>query len=724
MARKTRPSRLSRREFLKLSTFGGLGLIAAACTAPQTPAPATVAPKTEAPKAAATTAPAAPAAPTSAPAAKAPAAQSPGSNLVGKLEGPQVVRDAAKMPTAFKEAPMLADKVKAGQLPAVKDRLPSEPMVVQPLSEIGKYGGTWRRGFTGPADAENMNRILSADKPLFWDFAGLEIRPSLARDWKVSDDGKTITLYLRKGAKWSDGKPFTADDWVFWYEDIYGDKEITPTPHPDMQVNGKPGVLKKVDDYTIVFEFPEANYLFEDLLAGSTFIGGGQSTRQSTGNAGGGYAPAHYLKQFHAKYAGKDKADAQAKEAKFDSWVAYFKNRIDYGLNPDLPTMGAWHTVQARNTPTHVLERNPYFWAVDTEGNQLPYIDRLQFTLAENLENLNLKAIAGEYDWQERHTDMQKLPVFIENQQKGGYTVRLDPALNGSDSTLHVSQTYEADPEIAKWLRKKEFRQALSMGINRDQLNETFWLGTGKPGNGLPDPSMPFNPGAEWNDKYAKYDAAAANALLDKIGLDKKDGEGFRLRTDGKGKLTLELITVGAQFVPYTKHAEMIREQWRKIGIDAVVKELERSLAFQRSKNNENQIMFWANDGSEFIYLFPRHALPVDPAECHMGQAIADWYASGGKQGKEPQDADLKKALDLFKGASSQKREERVKTAQEIWKIYAENLWSIGTVGRSPAFMGVRIVKNNVGNVPARQLNAQHGRTPNASHPETLYFKS
>ena len=722
MSDKAKGRRVSRREFLQVSATTGLTLIVAACAPAQAPAPATAVPQSAQP----TTAPAAPAAQaTQAPAAKAPASnQAPGNALVGKLEGPTVITDASKIPSQFKEAPMLADMVKAGKLPPVKDRLPAEPLVVKPLTEIGKYGGTWRRGFTGPADAENVNRILSADKPLFWDFGGTEIRPSLVRDWKVSDDGKTTTLYLRKGTKWSDGTPFTADDWVFWYEDIYSDKELTPIPHPDMQVNGKSGVLKKVDDYTVAFEFPEANYLFEDLLAGSTFIGGGQSTRQSTGNLGAGYAPAKYLKQFHAKYAGKDKADAQAKEAKFDSWVSYFKNRVDYGLNPDLPTLGPWKTVQARNTPTFVLERNPYFWAVDTEGNQLPYFDKLQLTLAENLEVLNLRAIAGEYDWQERHTDMQKLPVFIENQQKGNYTVRLDPALNGSDSTLHVSQTFEADPEIAKWLRTRDFRMALSMGINRDQLNETFWLGTGKPGNGLPDPAMPFSPGEEYNMKNAKYDMAAANALLDKIGLDKKDGEGFRQRTDGKGKLTLELITVGGQFVPYTKHAEMIREQWRKIGIDANVKELERSLAFQRSKNNENQIMFWANDGSEFIYLFPRHALPVDPAECHMGQAIADWFASNGAAGKAPTDPELKKALDLFRSAAGKKRDERVKIAQEIWKIYADNLWSIGTVGRSPAFMGVRIVKNNVGNVPARQLNAQHARTPHASFLETVFFKS
>ncbi len=141
-----------------------------------------------------------------------------------------------------------------------------------------------------------------------------------------------------------------------------------------------------------------------------------------------------------------------------------------------------WKVVTPINNPTWVMERNPFFYEVDTAGNQLPYIDRIQMTVAENLEVLNLRAIAGQYDLQERHTAMTKLPVFLENRDKVGYDVKLDPALNGSDATLQVNHAYEADPEVAKWLHTADFRRALSMGIDRDQLNETFWLGIGIPG--------------------------------------------------------------------------------------------------------------------------------------------------------------------------------------------------------------------------------------------------
>ena len=161
----------------------------------------------------------------------------------------------------------------------------------------------------------------------------------------------------------------------------------------------------------------------------------------------------------------------------------------------------------------------------------------------------------------------------------------------------------------------------------------------------------------------------------------------------------------------------------RKIGVDVDIKELERNLAFTRDNNNENQIITWANDGSEMLFLFPRHAIPVDAAESHMGMAYARWYASKGASGKKPDDPELLRAFDLFRASFGAKEEDRIRNGKEIWKILVDNVYSIGTVGQSPAFMGVRIVKNNMGNIPERQTNAQHVRTPYSSQPITFYFK-
>jgi peptide/nickel transport system substrate-binding protein len=725
-------SKLSRRAFLRtLTVTSGAGLLAACGGAPEPAAPAaTTAPAapaaTAAPAApAATEAPAVPAAPaaTEAPAAPAaPAAEQPGSALVGQLEGPVIITDESQWPTAFNEAPMLAEMVSAGTLPAVAERLPKQPLVIQPVEGIGSYGGTWRRAFTGPGDNENGNRIMSTDKILFWDYTGTEIRPSVAREWELSDDGKTTTIRLREGMRWSDGEPFTANDFVFWFEDIYGNPELNPVPHPEMTPGGTPGTMVAVDDYTVEFRFETPYYLFEDILAGSTAMGGGQATQQSRALMGA-YAPRHYLSQFLPKYGGQEAVDKAIADGGFDSFLSMFRAKANWTLNPDLPVLTPWKTVTPINTPTWEMTRNPYYWAVDTEGNQLPYIDTFVMSLAENLEALNLRAISGEFDWQERHTDLGKLPVFIENQEKVGYTVHLDPAFNGSDTALHVNQSYDADEEIAKWLRTKEFRNALSLGIDRAQLQETFWLGVGTAGNVVPSEDLPYSPGPEYRNLWSEYDPEQANTLLDGLGLTQKDGEGFRLRSDNGQRLTLELTTISGAFVPYTKHAEMIREQWREIGVDAIVTENERSLGFQRSQGNECQIFLWSNDGSEVLYLFPRHAIPVDPVECHMGPLIAKWYATGGAEGMEPESPDLKRALELFQGAAAQQTDERITTAQEIWKILADQQFSIGVVGQSPAFMGIRIVSNKIGNVPARQVNAQHCRTPGSSHPATFYFK-
>jgi peptide/nickel transport system substrate-binding protein len=655
--------------------------------------------------------------------AKAPEAKI-GSQLIGKLEGPELVLDAAKWPKKFAEAPMLADMVKAGKLPPVEKRVPDEPMVVKPLQSIGRYGGTWRRGFTGPGDGENGNRIVSTDKILFWDYTGTKVMPCVAKDWKQSDDGKSVTIHLRKGMKWSDGAPFTANDFVFWYEEVYLNKDLVPTPHPDFMANGKAGSIRKVDDATVVFEFQDPNFLFVDILAGSTAIGGGQATQSQGGLSMGAYMPAHYVKQYLPKFSSKEEVEKKAKAVGFDGWVSYIRNRWDWRLNPELPVLTPWKTVSPINTPTWVLERNPYYMGVDTAGNQLPYIDRISMTLAENLEVLNLRAIAGQYDFQERHTALAKLPVFLENRVKGGYDVRLDPALNGSDATLQTNQAYEADPEIAKWLRTSDFRRALSMGIDRDQLNETFWVGVGTPGSVAPAESVPYSPGPDWRKKWSTLDVKQANALLDKIGLAKKDGEGYRLRTDGKGRLRLELQTSAGAFVPHTQIAEMIKEQWKKIGVQADVKEMERSLFFTRASSNEHQIALWANDGSEVLFLFPRHALPLDPIQALLGTPIARWYASNGAQGKGPKDPRMISALELFRSASGKKTQERYKIAQDIWKILVDEQYSIGTVGLSPATMGLRIVSNKLGNIPSRQINAQHARTPCSSHPATFFYKA
>jgi peptide/nickel transport system substrate-binding protein len=642
------------------------------------------------------------------------------SGLVGTLQSATV---AEAIPRAFKESPMLAALVQQGKLPQLESRLPAEPLVLKPVAEIGRYGGTWRRGFIGPSDGENGNRINASDKLLFWEGTGSRIVPGVAKGWELSRDGKTFTLFLRKGHKWSDGAPFTADDFMFWFEDFYSNPDIVPTPIPDLSPDGKPGRMVKIDETTVEFRFDVPYYLFLDMMAGDTLIGGGQAARQYGGNSLGAYTPGHYLKQFLPKYSSEANVNRLAREAGFDNWGRMLNVRKDWGLNPALPILAPWRTVRPINTPTWTLERNPYYYAVDTAGNQLPYIDNIVMTLAESTEVLNLRAMAGEYDEQERFIDLQKLPLILENRDRGNYDVHLDLTFCGSETILHVNLSYKDDPEVAKWLHNADFRRALSLGIDRDQLNETFWLGLGIPGSPAPAEALPESPGPEWRKRWSTYDPDRANAMLDSLGLTKKDRDGYRLRTDNGQRLVIQVDAVSA-LLDWPKHAEMVAEQWRKIGIYGDVKQMERNLFFGRIAANQDHINVWDNGGSERLFLYPRIALPVDPTEGHLGVEIAKWFSSNGQQGEPPTDPELRRMLDLFRAASSQQEEQRDRTAQEIWKIIVEQQYSIGIVGQSPALMGVRIASRKLGNIPSRACIAQICRTPGASHPETWFFKA
>ena len=300
------------------------------------------------------------------------------------------------MPRSFprrsRKRPSSRSWSRQGKLPPVAERIGQDPLVIKPLHEVGKYGGTWRGGFTGPADFWNGFRCCSGpDHLMFWDYTGDRVTPNLARGLEMQDGGRAWLVQLRRGMKWSDGKPFTADDFVFWFEDVYRNKDLIPTPSATMAINGKQGVIEKVDTYTVRFKFPDPYFMLPDVLAGSTDLAG-----QMWGYRGmGGFAPAHYMKQFHPKYVGQAELDKKVKDAKFDSWVRMFLFKNDWALNPELPVLSAWKTVTPINTPTWTLERNPYSVFVDTAGNQLPYIDKVVLTLAENLEVLNLRADRG-----------------------------------------------------------------------------------------------------------------------------------------------------------------------------------------------------------------------------------------------------------------------------------------------------------------------------------------
>ena len=642
------------------------------------------------------------------------------SPLIGELESATVL--VGFVPAKYNEAPELAELVKQGKLPPVEERVGSEPLVLRPIHEIGKYGGTWRRGFIGPRDAGNAMRAVDHDRMLFWDVSGTKLVPHMAKAWKVSGDVKTTTIFLRNGHRWSDGAPFTADDFMFWYNDIYLNEEISPgTKTGGLPYAGFELSFKKVDDTTVQMFSPGPISVLPTFLASTSAISG----HARWGRSGlGGFAPMQYLKQFHPKYAdgGLAGAEKMAKDAGFDKWVTFFKQRNSSFNNTELPVLTAWTLEKPITDPVWVYTRNPYSIWMDEAGNQLPYIDEIRMTLGENLEVLNLRAIAGEFDQMARHMDLQKVPVMLENAQAGNYTVRLDPTFEGGEAYICANQLFDADPEIGKWLRNVDFRRALSLGVNRQQLNEGLFLGLGVPGSIAPSEDTIYSPGPDsvWRNLWSTYDPETANQMLDGMGLINKDSEGFRLRTDGKGRLTIELQTY-VSFMDFTGLGELVKEHWRTIGIDLDVKEMERSLAGQRRAANLHHLHMDNAGGADDMYGHPAAFFPSYGSQC-MGPGYGKWYASNGTDGIQPM-PEMAKVFALYRKGMTLGDKARVETGKEIWRIVLDEVWGIGTVGISPSIQGVRVVNNNLGNTASRHINSSTKDNPATSHPEQYYFK-
>jgi peptide/nickel transport system substrate-binding protein len=686
-------SAMRRRDLLKLSAAAGGAALLAGCL-PETASPSV--------------APASPTGRTSA-----------GRFALGKLEGPVIVTDAARFPKSFKEAPELAALVQQGRLPAVAQRVGQDPLVIQPVHGIGKYGGTMTKVITAGGNDMSIRRFLTGPASLvLWDYEWNTIKPNIARSFTVSPDNKTITVQLRRGMKWSDGAPFTADDIIFWFEDILNNEEVHPGLSAELTIGGKQVQVEKIDDTTVRFVAPQSFPLLIEVMASpSSDIG--HSQRQELGR-GGPYAPKHYLSKFHAKYVGKEAADRLAADAKQGGWAANLKAKLDLRFNVDLPVIYPWVVKVPASDPTvFVIERNPYSIWVDTEGNQLPYIGTVRHLAVTSTDVMALKTTAGELDFMELQFTTAQLPVLVQNQDKGNYKVYLDPGQAGVGIQLNLA--YDEDPVLGELYRNVDFRRALSMAIDRDQVNETFFLGTGIAGSMAPAPENKYYPGDEWRKKWATLDTAQANQLLDKIGLTQKDAEGYRLRKDGK-RLVLAFMATD-RIIDQAQFGEALKGYLRKIGVDLTIENTSTNLAQQRIQANQAQ-MIVNQAGTDEPFFSPGFVTPTGSGfSAIMGVPYGQWINSGGRQGKEPF-AELKQAWELvLKGRNeAQTADDRIAIGKEIQKLAIDQVFSIGLVAADLSF-GIRIAKNTLGNIPARFQNTNTLTSPLTAMAQTYYFK-
>ncbi|HUD62260.1 MAG TPA: ABC transporter substrate-binding protein [Acetobacteraceae bacterium] len=619
---------------------------------------------------------------------------------------------AAAQGSKYLESPALADQVKAGKLPPVEQRLPEQPLVVPVVEKIGQYGGIWRRAFLGPADANNYVRVVY-DGLFRFSPNGADIEPKLALGAKSSPDFKIWMIQLRKGSRWSDGAPFTADDIVFWCKDVLLNKDLTPSlPTWIRNTDGTAANVEKLDDTTVRFTYDRPATLFLSEVANQD--GPDQSYAM--------FLPAHYLKQFHPAYTPIADLDKMAQAVSFKSWTQLFAAKATPTSNPERPTMAAWMPVTRVSDPVFILRRNPYYIGVDTAGNQLPYIDEVRFTYFADQQALNLAAIAGDFDMQERHIQMTNYPVLKEQEAKTGkYRVLIWPTFGGSDAVVAFNTTYTADAVLGKLLATKDFRIALSYAINRDEIKESVFLGLGEARQAVPAPWHPYFPGKEWATKYTEFKPDEANKMLDALGLEKRNAQGVRLMANGK-PLMVEINVVPA-FGAWPDVGQLVAKDWQAVGVNAVVQIRERALGFSMRASNQLQTEIWNEDTTAFPFtggskLDPRNA----PGQTlTLGPLYYKWLTSNGKEGVEPIEP-LKQIMQLIDTARTVGHDGQVKAAQELFRIWADNVFEIGTVGLTPMVQGVVVVNSKMHNVPTTIGNDWPLRTPGNARTEQFFF--
>jgi len=590
----------------------------------------------------------------------------------------------------YNEAPMLRVKVAAGELPPVEKRLPDEPKVVEPVEEIGQYGGTLHTFAINNLPWQDLTESPEVGSAWLLEMTmDGEIVPDLAKGYELSDDAKSLTLYLRKGAKWSDGYPFTADDVVFMFEDLHWNDKVET-----WNVVQAVRRVKKIDDYTVRFEMEEP---FPGILVtlvtwmGSEWIS---------------FQPKHYLKKWHIKY--NPDANELAKKEGFDNWWECFHYHHWYAPATDInkPTMMPWRFEQFTDT-VKVFERNPYFYQVDKEGNQLPYVDRIISTIS-NVEVYQMKVIAGEADVAVTQTLVENYPLYKENEEKGGYRVAKVPGIAASTGTFFLNQNHP-DPFLRGIFQDVRFRQALSLAINREEINNMVFFGLGVPTQATALPSCTYFK-EEWARAYAQYNPEEANRLLDEVGLTGRDKDGFRTGPDGKSILLLVERTEVWK-IPVTIF-ELVEEYWKDVGLKVRIKTLSHALFDERCAALDHVIVAhpFVTTGEVANYAGPGRGLPgnkwcpawaawlsADEAVRTGRQKLED-FKDGKLPGEEPPE-EIKQVNQWARQRGSTRfgSKEYRELSVKIYDFIAENLYSIGTVGLVPQLY---IAKKDIGNIP------------------------
>lgn len=662
--------KLKRRDFMKLTSVALLGAVAAAC-APQ---------------------------PVETPVAEPPAAEP----TVPPDVEPTPEAEVPEPPVAVsKEPPMLQARVDAGDLPPLEERLPENPFVVSNRPDgIGVYGGELRVNSFDPVWWVSAYDLFCERLLHYSDQDGSTIVPNVLESWEVTPDGQTWTMRMRKGMKWDDGEPITSEDVRFWWEDHQADTRINANPWWQFRFGGENMQVDILDDFTFRFTFAAP---FGNFAAHMT---------RWTGNDGFMW-PSHYLKQFHATYTDEASLVELAEAAGLETWVQFYNSKIVPGVwgGPEgvmeYPKYFMFKVIERPVEGVFLWERNPYYWKVDEQGNQLPYLDTMRIDFSANTEVTKLKVVQSELDWLGMHeVTMMEYPFYKENEGTANFVVGDYISCMGDRVTFFPYHTVffddgTMDEGLTNIVRDNRFVKALSMAIDREEINQSVFFGTSRMGQMSPMPASKYFK-EEYGTAWAQYDPEAANALLDEMGL-QRGADGMRTRLDGT-RLTYNIEHSGIRVGPAVpKICEMVAAYWREVGIDATSKEIQDALLVQRKLNAQVHCTVWHADRCTdmLLHIEPQWFIPT--SDGGQGGACAkwgQWYLAADKTLPgliEPPD-EIKNLLNIFDQMTAVVDEnERVTLGQQIFDWLAGNPLQIGLILECPAPL---LANRNLRNLP------------------------
>jgi peptide/nickel transport system substrate-binding protein len=581
------------------------------------------------------------------------------------------------------ESAFWQSEVTSGALPPVTERIPQDPLIVDLAAngrEFGQQGGTLRTMITRSKDVRQMvvygyARLIGYDQDY-------NLVPDLLRAVD-NDANKVFTLHLRPGHRWSDGAPFTSEDFRYWWEDVANNAELSPSGAPDfLRVRGEWPTVTFPDEHTVVYAWssPNPSFLETQALAASPFI----------------YLPSHMLKPFHIRYADPAELAAAVDDARVKSWAA-LHNKLDnmYKFdNSDLPTLQPWINATEGKKIRHRFVRNPYYHRIDSRGVQLPYIDVVEMeVVAPGL--VAAKANAGETDLQGRGLDFPDISILRKGEADGGnYRTLLWNTGVASQVAIYPNLNYEDDGWRAV-LRDVRVRRALSLAIDRPSINRALYFKLASPASNSVLPQSPFFK-EELRDAWATHDVEQANALLDEAGLTGRTADGYRTLPDGR-KMEIVIETAGER-QEVENAVQIITDNWREVGVRLIMRPLDRDILRNRVFAGSTMASVWYgwDNGLPQAYTSPIYLAPTDQvflAWPKWGQ----YYQTNGAAGEPPDLPEALRLMDLLADWEAATTDaERAVVWQEMLQIHADQVYAIGTLNAAPQPIVVNKMLRNV----------------------------